>query len=93
MTTKVAQTWHGVELIVSDGNEHPVYPVVCAVHHEPGEDDAVLSVHRPVGDPVLLWEDARAIDYPLLGAFVIDSRGLHLYCVVTYREGTKLTPG
>mmetsp|Transcript_19398 Transcript_19398/g.33522 ORF Transcript_19398/g.33522 Transcript_19398/m.33522 type:complete len:284 (-) Transcript_19398:26-877(-) len=78
------------KVLVPDPNQEPVDPVVFAFDHCLGEDNRPMCVHSPIGDPVLLSQDAGCVDGPHLSAGVVLGGGLHFDGIVSktnLREG------
>ena len=61
-------------------------PLVHSLGDEPCEDHRVASVHRGVGDPVLLGRGGGRVDHKLLGSWVVGRRGEHLDGIVPVPE-------
>ena len=75
-------------VLVSDLNDEAVDALVLSIDVRLSKHDSVVSMACAVRDPELLASNRGRIDLKFLFHWVVNSGGLHLWCVVTV---TKLS--
>ena len=71
--------------LLADAHKEAVDALVAAADEQLRKDDGPLGVDCRVGDPVLLRQRGRRVDYKLVCALVVLRRRLHLHRVVACR--------
>ena len=79
-------SWHWFHLIISNLNEETIDSFVFAINYGLRKNNGPICMACTIGDPVLLTLWSWAIDGELFLAGIIDSCGLHLWCIVSVAQ-------